>query len=292
MTNTAFACGACGYTLRSQTSDQKWYFEYLFDQVNWDKMDAREAHNLHHSGHEFHDKTTEDFHHFKLGRRVTDRLEFFADIPYVIRRSLEVENHAILGSKQRSEGWGDTQIVGDYRFWQDNGRSLSAVAGMQFPTGSTRELNSVGTRFGPELQPGLGAYNYIVGAVYRMEGRRSSLTANATYVFTTRGAQEFETGDIVTLSTAWDYAINPRSKYLKFRAGVDAVFQYEQQDKVDGVAGKDSGGQVLLAGPVFKVQANEHLAFTGSLLLPVYQHLGGVHQQLDYEWMMGGQLRW
>ena len=255
-------------------------------------MDAREAHNLHHSGHEFHDKTTEDFHHFKLGGHFTPDLDVFVDIPYVIRRFLEVENHAIIGSKQRSEGWGDMQLVGDYRFWKQGGTSLGAVAGLQFPTGSTKELNSAGTRLEPELQPGSGAYDYILGGVYTLEAGRSALAANATYVLTTQGAQEFEAGDILTVSASYEYAINPGWRNFVVWTGVDSVYQYEQKDKSDGVKDDDSGGQTILAGPVFKIRANEHLAVTGSLLFPVYQHLGGVHQQLDYEWMLGGQLRW
>ena len=168
MTGQAFACGTCGCTLHNLGKDRAgiksegrdgWYFEYLFDQTNWDRMDAREAHNIHHDGHEVHDRTTEDFHHFKFGAHATEDLDVFVDLPYVIRRYLEVDTHAILGSKQRSEGWGDVQLIGNYRFWHQEAQSLSAVAGFQFPTGYTKEKNSIGSVAEAELQPGSGAYD-------------------------------------------------------------------------------------------------------------------------------------
>ena len=292
----SFACGSCGCSLaglgkdasviQSTSKDSKIYVQYLFDQNKWDKMDAREAHTIHHQGHEFHDKTTEDFHHFKVGSYLTEDLNVSVDIPYVIRRSLEVEEHSLLGTKQKSEGWGDMQLMGDYRLWHKDQQSIKGVLGVQFPTGSTKELNTQGDRFEPELQPGSGAYNYIVGGIYQNKFSRSELIANATYALTTRGAQEFEAGDILTLSAEYDYVLNPRAKNFKTSLGLDTVYQYEGRDAVDGVKSEDSGGHLLLAGPVVKMYTMKNLSVFGSVLFPVYQQLGGVHQELSYEYTL------
>ncbi len=295
----AYACSTCtigqlgkeGAVTSAESQDKKWYFEYLFEQQNWDKMDARDAHNLHHAGHHFHDKTIEDMHHFKMGGHVTEDLNVFVDFPYVVRRSLEVDDHDILGSKQESKGLGDLHLIGDHRFWHDDAQALSAIAGIKFPSGSTEEKNSAGTLFEPELQPGTGSYDYILGGAYKVQGDRASAVANTSYVWTTRGEQEFEAGDVFTLSLAADYLVNPQARYFKTRAGIDAVFQNEQKQQEDGVETDDSGGQTLLSGPIIKVEGNPNLGLSGSLLFPVYQHLGGVHQELDLTWTLAGELK-
>lgn len=314
ISGAAYACSTCTIgqlgkgtaSAMSESGDKKWYFEYLFEQQNWDKMDARDAHELHEDGHDFHDKTTEDIHHFKMGRYLAEDLNVFIDLPYVIRQSLEVDSHSILGSKQESQGLGDLHLFGNYRFWQDDARALSAVAGIKFPSGATEEKNSVGTLFEPELQPGSGSYDYILGGIHKVQRGRSSVIANTSYVWTTRGAQEFEFGDVTTVSLAADYLLNPQARYLKTRVGIDAVFQNEEEQRKDGVKVNDSGGQTLLLGPIVKAQGlpvplrgtysagrqgNPYLGLTGSLLFPVYQHLGGVHQELDLTWTLAGELK-
>ena len=70
-----FACEACTIsnlgrhqgTVVSESRDKKWFFKYLFEQQAWETIPAEEAHELHHEGHDVHDKTREDFHHFIFG---------------------------------------------------------------------------------------------------------------------------------------------------------------------------------------------------------------------------------
>jgi len=296
----AASCGTCiiprlgkeDTAVRAESGDKKWYFEYLFEQKVWDEMDARDAHNLHHQGHHFHDKTTEDFHHFSLGRKVLEDLTFFIEIPYVIRRSLEVDSHSILGSKQSSEGWGDTHLIGDYRFWKSDDQSLSLTGGVKFPTGKTKEKNSIGTLFEPELQPGTGSFDYILGTVYKRDMGRFSLIGNATHVFNTEGDYNFTFGDVSSVSLYVDYLFNPQSETMKKKVGLDVVYQYEQKQKDDGVKVADSGGQTILLGPVLKSEVNSRVSFFSSFLYPVVQNLGGVHQELDFEWTAGGKILW
>ncbi len=271
---------------------RKLYFEYLFEQKNWDRMDPHDAHELHHDGHDVHDRTTEDFHHFRIGGLITEDLHLFAALPYVIRRSLEVDSHAILGSKQKAEGMGDLNVIGDYRFWKKGPQGVSAVLGLKFPTGSTEEKNSAGTPFEPEMQPGTGSVDYLVGGIYELNKGRSSLVGNWSYVLKTEGDHDFEAGDVFTTSLYYNYLLNPDSRNFKTRVGVDMVFQTEQKQKMDGEKVDDSGGDTILTGPSFKIDTGKHLSFLGNILFPAYQDLGGVHQQLDYEWTLGGQVKW
>lgn len=294
----AFACGSCTIprlgkdtaVTRAESKNKKFYFEYIFEQKNYDVMDAQAAHELHDDGYHFHDKTTEDLHHYKIGGFAGESLELFAEIPYVIRRSLEVDSHAILGSKQTSEGWGDLNVIGSFKFWQKDTRSFNAVAGVKFPTGSIKEKNSIGTVFEAELQPGSGSYDYILGGIYRLGTGRSSFVANMSWLARTEGRHEFEYGDVFVTTLYCDYFLNPGMKNFAIRAGLDMVYQNEQKQKDHGAKVGDSGGQTILLGPVLKVNTGEHISIVATLLYPVMQNLGGVHQELDYEWTLGGRV--
>lgn len=277
--------------LQTEKGNKKWFAKYMFEEQNWHEKEAREAHNLHHAGHHFHDKTREESHHFTLGNRLTPDFILQAELPYVIRHSIEIDDHSILGAKQKSQGIGDLRLVGDYRVFRGPKGSVGVIGGVKFPTGSTRERNTDGTRFEPELQPGSGSFDYLTGLVFQKQENRVSLTANSIYVFKTEGDQDFEFGDVVSASLLADYLLNPQQQ-TKTRLGLDANIQYEQKQKDTGVKVTDSGGTTLLLGPVLSLSAHEHILFAGSFLAPVYQNLGGVHQELDFVWTLSGKIFW
>lgn len=295
----AWACGSCTIprlgkdeaSLRATDQNHRFYFEYLFEQKNYDVMDAHAAHELHHDGHHLHDKTTEDLHHLKFGTLIGEKLDVFIEIPYVIRRSLEIDTHSILGSKQSSEGWGDLNLISSYQVWQNGGQSFSPVAGIKFPTGSIKEKNSIGDQFEAELQPGSGSYDYVLGGIYKFDTERLAFVANMSYLFRTEGRNDFEFGDVFVTSFYADYLLNPMMKSFPVRAGVDLVYQNEQKQKEAGVKMADSGGQTILLGPVVKVNAGDHVSLYSTFMYPISQNLGGVHQELDYEWTLGSQVK-
>ena len=296
----AFACEVCtipnlgrheGITVK-ESKGKKWFFKYLYEQQDWDEIPASEAHELHEGGHHVHDKTKEEFHHFSLGGRLTDQFTVYSDIPYVIRHSIEIEDHDRLGANEKSEGIGDLNIISDYRFFKNDQSSAGFVGGVKFPTGETEEKNSAGTRFGPELQPGTGSYDYIIGGVYQQQKDRLKLLGNLAYVFKTEGDQDYEFGDLLSTSLFIDYLINPDSQSFKTEIGVNANLQYEQKHENRGSSVKDSGGTTLLLGPLVSVEAIPNVSIFGSVLFPVHQDLGGVHQELDFSWTAGGKISW
>ena len=79
---------------------------------------------------------------------------------------------------------------------------------------------------------------------------------------------------------------------MKNKIGLDAIYQYEQKQKDHGVKVADSGGQTILLGPVLKSEVNSQLSFFSSFLYPVVQNLGGVYQELNFEWTAGGKILW
>lgn len=300
LSKEASACATCtipnlgwqqGVTI-SESKDNKWFFKYLYEQQNWNEIPASEAHELHEAGHHLHDKTKEEFHHFSLGVKLSNQFTVYADIPYLFRNSIQIEDHDRLGANEKSEGISDLNILGDYRFFVNDESSVGVVAGVKFPTGKTDEKNSLGRRFEPELQPGTGSYDYILGGVYQYQKDRFNLLGNLAYVFKNEGDQNYEFGDLISASLLIDYLINPGSQSFKSEIGLKVNLQHEQRDENRGSSLKDSGGTTLLLGPLVLIEAMPNASLFASILFPAHQDLGGVHQELELIWTIGGKISW
>ncbi len=74
--------------------------------------------------------------------------------------------------------------------------------------------------------------------------------------------------------------------------GLDTNLQLEGKHKQEEEKVADSGGTTLLVGPSLKLDANNHTSWFANVLYPAYQDLGGVHQELDFTWTMGGKIAW
>ncbi len=293
------SCGVGGCTISmlgksadaAGPSNTKWYFNYLYNQIVWKDKSARQIHELHHQGHDVHNKTTEVTHHYQIGRHVTDDVNIFIDLPFAKRSLIEIDDHARLGDKEKSQGLGDLQLMGEYRFWHNDQHGLGLAGGFQFPTGNTHEKNSQGERFETEFQPGFGAYNYIAGLFYKFNSGSWKVIANTSYVITTKGAQDFEFGDLYTTSLESRYMLNPDSKFLKTEVGVNTVYKHMGYEQSHGVKNPDSGGIIFLLGPSLNMHINDNISLTGTFLYPVSQQLNGLAQEQAFDWILGSQMR-
>ncbi|HTL70135.1 MAG TPA: hypothetical protein VL404_02470 [Candidatus Eisenbacteria bacterium] len=289
------ACDGCGCTLArcglsESEAARRWFFDFTVEGQNWDKRDSAGAHTLHHQGHHVHNKTSETFYHHALGFNATDRLTVLAELPYVRRLSTEVDSHARLGHKEFSEGVGDLDVTLTWRFLRNEEGFLGLVGGVKFPTGSTTELNSGGDRFEPELQPGSGSYDGKTGLAFRRQAGPWRFQGNALYTWKTEGDQEFEYGDAFSSYLVADRAVGRIAPGL--RAGADLKFESAGKDREAGVRQADSGGETLLAGPSVTWEAGPDVSLFGNFLFPVYQELGGVHQEVDFAWNAGCKILW
>lgn len=269
-----------------------WFFDFTFEQQNWDEKPAEGAHELHEEGHHVHNKTHEEFYHFTLGANPLENLTLLAEIPYVVRGSIEIEDHDRLGEKEESEGIGDLNVIVTYRFLRRDNNYLGAVGGIKFPTGETKETNSQNVRFEPELQPGTGSYDYPLGVVYQLQVNSFVFRGNAIYVFKTEGDQDFEFGDLFSTSLFLDYIVNPGNNAFETKIGLDLNFQHEEKQVDHGEEVADSGGTTFFLGPALTIKANDNVSVFGNILFPVHQNLGGVHQELDFVWNAGTKITW
>lgn len=293
----ASACESCSCALSRASGehvlDQKnWFFDTTFEGIDWDSRDARAAHNLHHQGHDVHNKTHEEYYHFSLGAEPAEALTLFAELPYVSRHSTEVDDHTRLGQKQVSEGLGDMKLSAIWRFWRRENNFIGALGGVKLPTGATREENPQGVRFEPELQPGSGSTDWTAGGVFQAEWKPLTLHGNILYTFKTEGDQDFRFGDLFSSYVFLDMALASPGSPVQTWLGVDMNLQVEGKHEALGVKSPDSGGTTLLLGPALKVKINDHVSVLGNILFPAAQNLGGVHQEQDFTWNMSAKLAW
>lgn len=273
----------------AEDTNHKWFFEFLFEEQNWDELDPTFAHNLHHAGHHVHDKTREYFFHFNLGRRVTEDLSVTFELPYVVRHSLGVE-HANLGNKETSEGFGDLNVMASYRTFQSERAGFSLVGGVKLPTGETDQIDSTGALFEPELQPASGSWDFLMGGIFEHRWDRVILKGNATYSFKTEGEQDYTFGDLFSTSLFADYVWNPDNPNVVVKTGMDINYQYTRKDEDAGVTVDDSGGHTIFVGPTMTLEGLRGMSVFGTFLYPVLQDPNGVHQKLDFVWTLGGKL--
>ncbi len=297
--NSVQACNSCGCSLsrigtetRNPIESNPWLVDFSFEYQNWDEISAAQAHELHESGHHIHDKTHEEFYHFGIGYHPTERFTAFLEIPFVVREQINIHSHEALGEKEQSDGLGDLQLTGIYRLFSYKNSFLGPVAGIKFPTGETSEKASDGDEFEPEMQPGSGSFDYIVGATFRYDIERFSIRGNSLYTLRTEGDHNFEFGDLFTCYVFINYLINPGCQPFKIRPGIDFNLQVENKQKEEGEEIEDSGGTTLFIGPALMIDVTDHVSLLGNVLLAVYQDMGGLHQERDFIINLGVKISW
>lgn len=285
-----WACESCTIPNmgRHQAADSRVAVDMRFEQHNWDQIPAREAHRLHHDGHHYHNKVHEEFYTTALRTSLSDAVEMVVEIPFVEKSFTEIDDHARLGARQTTSGLGDITVLAVWKFLREQGKTLGLFSGVKLATGETKELTTQGTLAEPEMQPGTGSTDFPLGLIYQGEALGTEYRGNISYVIKQEGSQEFEAGDVFLVSAFLRRSVlNDRLKL-----GADAQFQWEARQHLNGVTVHDSGGRTLLLGPAISYQITENAVIEASILLPAYQSLGGVHQELDYTWHWSCSVHW
>lgn len=289
------ACESCGSALARVDSEGKFsesagtpvFFDFTFEQQVWHKRDPQLVHTLHHQGHDSHDKTHEEFYHFGLGGNLGGRVSLLAQLPFVVRHSLNVDSHEHLGERQRSEGFGDLNLTGIFKALKKGDDYLGPLAGIKFPTGVTSRRDKHGDKFEPEMQPGSGSFDPSMGAAFAYALGRAGFHGNAIYTIRKEGAQDFKFGNLFSAYLYADYLLNPASRNFQTKLGMDFALQKERRQKDRNGTVEDSGGTTFLLGPQIAVRGNRYVSLFGNILFPAYQNLGGLHQTVRFVWNAG-----
>lgn len=261
---------------------------FLFEHQRFNSIPAGDAHTLHHQGHEVHGKAHEEFYNLSLGYGLREDLDLFVIVPVVSKTSIEIESHAALGQRGTAAGLGDLRLVGKYRFWEREA-DAALLLGVKAPTGSTSETGAAGTEFGPELQPGTGSWDLMTGlAVSRSFGHHLAAAGSVRYLARGEGAKDAALGDLFHGTLGVSYALRPFGTHPNLSAALELHHEWalrdhsREQDKV-----WDSGGTTILLSPGFSAELTEQVSVFWAMPIPVYQNLGGQHEELRYEVITG-----
>ena len=262
---------------------------FLFEVQRVNSIPAEDAHALNDDeGHDVHGKSHEEYYNLSAGYGVLDNLDIFITAPIVSKTSIQIEDEGALGRKDTATGMGDLRVTGKYRFWT-KGVDAALWVGVKAPTGATAKHNSSGEKFEPELQPGLGSWDLMTG-VTASRGFADHLTVATSFQYVTRGegAQEEKLGDVFHGNWGVSYALRPFGSHPNLSAVLELHNEWALRDHSRGQDRVwDSGGTTVLLSPGLSMEVTENISAFWAMPFPVYQNLGGQHEEVKYEIISG-----
>jgi hypothetical protein len=223
-----------------------------------------------------------------------------------------------------SLGFGDTTLLGQYRFYNNvqSGLSAAVLFGFKAPTGSTSRRDSAGALFEAELQPGSGSWDGLLGAALTKRLGRWSVDVSGLYVLAGTGTQQTNLGDRFLFGTALsyrlvgasgsskdielhDYCMKPQnqlqehclyhanhdhSEMMKTPYTVDLVLElngeWHDKQRIAGVPDPNSGGTTVYLSPGVRVGVDRFSSFL-SVGVPILNQTYGIQSKADYRILTG-----
>jgi hypothetical protein len=159
--------------------------------------------------------------------------------------------------------------------------SLAVSAGVKLPTGRD-DVRAEGTteRLEPALQPGSGAFDFAVGAAYTHHlGGALTLDASAQLVLRTE-ANDAQIGHRIEggLAATWQVTRDHHAA-VRLAVGLELLARHILRNEEEGITVSNTGGTVLMASPILRLQIGRHLTLTAAPQLPLVQALHGEQQE-------------
>lgn len=260
---------------------------FFFNHVNYDQIPVNEAHELHEEGRDIHGKKHEEFYNLHAGFGVTEDVDLFLITPIVSKASNQIEDHDALGRNERATGFGDMRLIGKYRFWK-RGVEAAVSAGIKFPTGRTSDKDHSGAKFDPEQQPGSGSWDGEFGlAVSRSFKKRFSVSSDFQYFLRTEGGQQYEGGDIFRHDLGMAVSLFPLGSHPNAHFYVELNNEWARRDYHRGRKNPDSGGTTISITPGVSLSLTKNISAFWAMPVPIYQNLGGSHEEVEYQILTG-----
>ena len=261
---------------------------FSFEHQRFNSIPAEDAHALIDQGHDIHGKDHQELYRLSLGYGVLDDLDLYVIAPIVSKTTIQVDDEDQLGTKDRATGFGDLQVVGKYRFWHE-GADAALLLGVKAPTGETSDRNSTQDKFEPEQQPGSGSWDLMTGiAVSRSFAEHVSVASSFQYTTRGEGAQDEKLGDLFHYNLGCSYALKPLGQHPNTSLLLELHNEWALRDhnrKSDKVW--DSGGTTVLLSPGISADITDSLSAYWAMPIPIYQNLGGQHEELKFELLTG-----
>ena len=197
-----------------------------------------------------------------------------------IKQEEKIKNPVGGTNTTSAAGIGDIMALAQYKLVSKPRSNLILAGGAKAPVGSTGRINEkTGLALNPDLQPGTGAWDGLVGVHYLSSGvfrPTSVLSASSIYRLTFsgdryEGRQAYEFGDelqvLLGLSDSYlNQWLNP-SLTLRYR--------HTRPDKADDIQRINTGGHWLHLMPEIRLNFSQKISGVFSGEIPLYRNLNG-----------------
>jgi hypothetical protein len=192
------------------------------------------------------------------------------------------------GPDQEAGGLGDLELFAKWRFLRLDAphvaTNFAVLGGVSLPTGADDE-RSAGVELEPELQPGTGGIDPMLGVAVTHEPRRWRFNAAAMYRHHTDSDGD---GDRPGDSFLAELAVGNRFWLEPYpgpfmRLDLVARLHWEDHDRMDGEL-PDTGGERITAGINWAFRPRPALDLQVYLERPVWQDVNGT--QLGHDWTL------
>lgn len=229
-----------------------------------------------------------------LGYGVTADVAVFGALPFLDKK-LELTTPAGTRVERSTSGFGDLRLFGRYTLFRKDmpGRTfrIASFAGVEAPTGATDEADALG-RFPQTLQLGSGSWDPFFGVVGTWQTLDYQLDAQVGYEVNTKGANDFEFGDVFRADASLQYRLLPRTLGAGvpgFLYGiVEANLAHQAKDRIRGADDPDSGGTALFLSPGLQYVTKRWI-LEGVVQVPALQDLNG--GALEDDWTVRAGFR-
>ncbi len=239
----------------------------------------------------------------------TDKLQLMLTLPYVVNdmdmRMAMVGSMGMIMKKDMKmdtvDGLGDMTLMGLYTLYSDAPvkptTSLSAGLGIKMPTGQNDVRKTNGELVHASMQPGSGSWDpiFLINAMHSM--KPVSLQFNGMYHLTTKGDEGYEFGDMIGADIIVRYQA---MESINLGLGLNFIHTGKDKDHDNKYSSPDTslidntentGITAFYLSPEVRVR---FLNTGGSLMLsfqkPIYQHVNGIQQVVD--WRAMASLMW
>lgn len=194
-----------------------------------------------------------------------------------------------ISETDESPGWGDTLIMGRYRFYNDGSHQWAGVLGLLMPTGKftnktdPNRYTGQAEILGTHNQPGSGAFTVQTGIAYSGH-LTDKIAMDADWILRVSGpgANNFRSGNSWQADVAVSY-----NHHAMFTPVIELNGIFFKKDNEDGEPKKNSGGDVVYLSPGINVKLNHSIIAYANFSYPVYQNLGGISNDEKYRWSLG-----
>lgn len=298
-------CGfaECGYDRASLDPDQKRWLraDYEFEYIDQNilRNGSKQVPLRTQRGHHDEKRTINRIHRARLAGGLTERLSAEAALPYVERYHQHVHRHQgrDLDETWHLSGIGDLLLEFRYDFLlpreTKSGARWTAIAGAEFPTGDSKQVNEEGDQADPPVQPGSDSFDYFFGAgVARpaeLFGQPVPLFASAIYRINRPGFRRYRIGDLLQVNAGLSTPV-----YGRLAGLLQLNFTHKNiDDKGDTSEEIDkTGGDYLYVSAGPEIRLYDGLALQTIVQLPVYQRVNKVQLTAPYNLLTRLSWRW